>query len=112
MIASVGDMLALLDGLELPCTQLQWAPRKAPPLPYAVLVPHRTKNRYADGVVWSKRVPYDLELYCRERNVSLELALEAALDGAGVGWSRDHFTDPDGPTVCAVYSMTLTEQEA
>lgn len=109
---TIGEVVTLLDGMGIENTDLQWAPRKAPPLPYAVLVPHKTRNRYADGIVWAKRVSYDLELYCRERNVPLEQRLEAALDGAGIGWSRDHFTDPDGPTVCAVYTMTLTEQEA
>lgn len=106
---TVAQVVAICDELGLPVTHLQWYPKKAPKLPYVVLVPHKTRNRYMDNAVGEKRVRYDLELYGRERDVPLELRMEAALDGVGIGWSRDHFTDPDGPTVCAVYSMTLTE---
>ena len=111
-MSDVSDVLAICDALPIPVTQIQWFPHETEPLPYCVLVPHETRNVLADGVVWAKSVAYDLELYMSERDVSLEQRIEAALDGAGIAWSRDHFTVPDGPSVCAAYSMELTESEA
>lgn len=111
-MSTVAEVVAVCDGLGIPVTHMQWWPKKAPKLPYAVLVPHKSRNRYGDNVVLEERIRYDLELYASERDVPLEKRVQAALNGAGIAWSRDHFTDPDGPTVCAVYSMTLTEQEA
>lgn len=108
----VSEVTALLDELGIPVTQMQWFPHKAPPLPYCVLVPHETRNVMADGTVWAKSVVYDLELYAPERDVPLEQRLEAALEGAEIAWTRTHFADPEGPAVCAVYSMELTESEA
>lgn len=106
---SLKDLLSALRAVGLPYTQIQWPQGKAPDLPYAVLVPDGTSNRFADGSPLCVPVGYTVEVYTRERDVPLEKRVQAALDDAGIGWQRYHTTDPDGPVVLAVYSMTLTE---
>lgn len=105
----VRDLLAALGDLGIPYTQLQWPQGAAPSLPYAVLVPNGSRNVFADGAVRFAAVPYLVEVYTRERDVPLEKRVQAALDGAGIGWERYHTTDSEGPVVVTVYSMTLTE---
>ena len=109
---TVGQALGLIDALGIPCTQLAWKGRKAPPPPYVVLVPHASRHAYADGRVYSKARRYDFELYARERDVPLEQRIEAALDGAGIAYSSDVVTDGENKYVVTYFSTTLTEQEA
>ena len=106
---SLKDLLAALDTLGIPYTQIQWSPRLAPDLPYAVIVPESTRNRFADDVVAASPVAYFMELYTRERDVPLEKRVQDALDQAGIGWNRYHTVDDDAPCVIAVYNMTLSE---
>lgn len=108
-MTTLRQLVALLDGIGLDSTQIQWAPDSAPPLPYAVIVPQGTENRFADGMVYAGVTPYLVELYTRERDVPLEKRLQKAFDDGGIGWQRYHTTDPDGPVVIAVYTVTVTE---
>lgn len=109
---TVAQATEIFDGLGIPCTQLVWKGRKAPPPPYVVLVPHESRHSYKDGSVWRKARRYDMELYCRERDVPLEQRIEAALDAAGVAYSSDVFIDEENKYFLTYFSTTLTEQEA
>lgn len=112
MLVSVGDVLGVLDGLGIPATHLVWPGLDPPPLPYAVLVPHESRNRYGDGRVRHRARRYDVELYARVRDVALEQAVQSALDAAEVAYSSDVAMDEDNQYVITYFSMTLTEQEA
>ena len=105
----VQDLLAALDTLGIPYTQITWAAKQAPNLPYAVLVPSTTSNVFADGTVKAVPVRYALELYTRERDVPLEMRIQEALNEVGIGWQREHTVDRNGYTVITLYYMTLSE---
>lgn len=109
---TVGQALELIDALGIPCTQLVWKGRKAPPPPYVVLAPHESRHAYKDGRVYGKARRYDFELYVRERDLPLEQRIESALDGAGVPYTSDAVIDEENKYVVTYFSTTLTEQEA
>jgi len=109
---TLADALAALDGIGLPCTQFEWPGQDAPPLPYAVLVPQDEDVLAADGVNALWCVPYDIELYSRERDVPLELRVKRALADEGIQSARSFAHDPDRHFVITYFHVTLTEQEA
>ena len=109
---TVARAAEIFDDLEIPCTQLAWKGRKAPPTPYVVLVPHESRHGYKDGRVYGKARRYDMELYCRERDVALEQRIESALDAAGVAYTSDLVIDEENKYTLTYFSTTLIEQEA
>lgn len=109
-VLSVGDVLSIMDGLGVPATHLVWSDQKPPPLPYAVIVPHESRSIYADGHVLRRLRRYDIELYSRQRDVPLELRVQAALDEAECAYSSDVVADEDGSYVITYLSTTLTEE--
>lgn len=111
-ILSVAQALELIDGLDIPATQLAWRDRKPPPPPYVVLVPHESRHDYKDGHVLRKRRAYDFELYTRERDIALEQRIEHALDEAEVAYSSDVTMDEENKYCVTYFSTTLIEQEA
>lgn len=112
MMPTVADALAALGSVGLPSTHLLWRAGEAPPLPYAVLVPHESRNTYSDNRVGLRARAYDIELYSHERDVALERRVSRALDAAGVVHTSDVATDESGRVVITYFSTTLTEQEA
>lgn len=111
-LATVGEVVALLDELEIPNTQLMWADQKPPLPPYVVLVPHETKSLYADCGVWFEIRRYDLELYSKERDIPLEKQISSALRKAEIAYSSDVVVDEKGQVAITYFSTTLIEQEA
>lgn len=109
---TVAQAAEVFDGLGIPCTQLVWKGRKAPPPPYVVLAPHDSRHDYKDGRVYGKARRYDFELYARERDVRLEQRIERALDEAGASYTSDVVIDEENKYVVTYFSTTLTEQEA
>lgn len=104
----VREVLAALREV-VPFCQVQWAPRKAPELPYGVLMPLDTENTHKDNRTHYVLVPYQIELYSRTRDVPLEKRVQAVLDDMGIGWERSHAIDKNGPAVVTYYYVTLTE---
>jgi hypothetical protein len=110
-VATVSDMLAALTDAGLQAAQFEWPEQEAPPLPYAILQPQDEQNLVVDGrnVLWL--VPYDIQLYTRERDVSLELRVKAALAERGIQSSRSFVHDPDNHFCITYFHVTLREQE-
>lgn len=104
----VRDVIAALEEV-LPCCQIQWSPKTAPELPYAVLTPLDTNNSHKDNKTHAVIVPYEIAVYQRNRDVPFEKSVQAVLDGLGIGWERTHAIDINGPAVVAIYYVTLTE---
>lgn len=96
MARTLTDLMAALDQVGLPYTQVEWLNGTEPELPYMVLVPDDTSNWFADGIVNETPVLYLVELYSRVRDVSLETTVQAALNNAGIGWERTCVPLPDG----------------
>lgn len=111
-LATVAQVVGALDALRIPSTNLKWEDQQAPPPPYAVLVPHQSRNRYKDGAVWSEARAYDVELYTSDRDIPLEKAIARALRDAGVVYSSDVYADESNGYCVAYFSTTLIEQEA
>lgn len=109
---TVAQVAEIFDDLEIPCTQLAWKGRKAPPTPYVVLAPHESRHDYKDGRVYRKARRYDFELYVRERDLPLEQRISKALDDAGVSYTSDVVIDEENKYTLTYFSTTLIEQEA
>lgn len=108
----VSDALAAIDSIGLPATTLVWPNLKAPPMPYAVLVPHGDAGQVADGRMHYRARSYDIELYARDYDQPLMQRLEGALDAAGIlAKPGDIAIDEQNRFVIAYYSLTLRESE-
>ena len=81
---------AALDSTGLPVALGSWRPGGAPDPPYLVYRAADSAVKRADGRPWRVTTLYDVELYCElhARDAALEGAVEAALDGAGIPWSK------------------------
>ena len=112
MSATVGDMLAALDGIGLPATQFEWPEQDAPSLPYAIIAPVEERSLTMDGRNDLFTVAYDVELYSRRRDVALELRVRGALADAGIQSRRDFYYDSEQHFCITYFHCTLTEQEA
>jgi hypothetical protein len=111
MMPSVADVYAAMDGAEVPCTTLKWPQGKAPPLPYAVLVPHESQPQYSDGGINYMCRRFDIELYMRELDFALVSRLATALQGNGMGraHARDIAVDEANQYAIAYFTLTLRE---
>lgn len=102
-------MVALLQELDIPTTQMMWYPAHVPDMPYVVLVPARTDNVFTDGTVRMKVTPYLIEVYSEQRDIPLELKIEEAFNNIGLPWNRYHTTMQDNGVILAVYQVLLEE---
>lgn len=108
-MSTLKEVLALLDELGLPYVQIQWSPASAPDLPYVVLVPQQSRPTPADNTVNYLAVRYSIELYTRYRDMELEARIQAALEQAGIYYSRATTVIPDGYAILTRYSVLLYE---
>lgn len=99
MTRTLTSLLAALDGLTIPYTQVEWLSGTEPDLPYIILRPSDTSNWFADGRVNETPVLYLVELYTRVRDVALEVEVQTALNSAGIGWERTTVPLNDGRAI-------------
>jgi len=112
-IATVGQVVTLLDGMDVPNAQMMWDnDDDIPKPPYVILVPHESNNLHTDGTVSFEAQRYDLELYCKTRDIPLEKRIKAALRQAEVDYDTDYAVDDKGQVIITYFHVTLTEQEA
>lgn len=107
---SIKDVLDVVEGVGLPCAQIQFYPEHLPEEPYVIVNPMSTRNSFGDGVVRKLLVQYQIMLYTRRRDIPLEKRLQDALTEAHIPWERFHTTDDEGHSVVAVYETTVTEE--
>ena len=108
-LAKVSQVLALLDGLDIPTATLMWEDQDPPLPPYAILVPHGTVPlRTGQGNAFEAR-EYDIELYSKPRSVPLEKRIADALRQAEISYTSDVAIDEKGQVAITYFSMTLVE---
>lgn len=113
ILATVGQVVAILDELGIPNAQMMWDnDDDIPRPPYVLLVPHESNSLHTDGTVSFEAVRYDLELYCKTRDIPLEKRIKAALRQAVIDYDTDHAVDDKGQVFITYFHLTLTEQEA
>jgi len=109
VLATVAQVVAMLDRLGIPNAQLMWEDQEPPRPPYAILAPHETMPlRTGGGVMYDAR-RYDIELYAKPRDIPLEKRVRAALDEAEVNYTSDVALDEKGQVAITYFSMTLVE---
>ena len=113
MMATVGEVVSILDGMGIPNAQLKWdGDDEIPRPPYVLLVPHESNNLHTDGTVSFEAQKYDLELYSRTRDIPLEKRIKAALRQARIDYDTDAAVDEKGQVIITYFHTTLIEQEA
>lgn len=80
------ELKDLLDGLRIPFTFHHWA--KPPQMPYGVYFDPYTDNFAADDIVYLKICHFNIEIYVRQRDPSLEERLEKILTDAELFWDK------------------------
>lgn len=84
-----------------------WPVGEAPPLPYVCYYSTGSDNFAADNVVYDSNRPVRIELYTRSKDLTTEAAIEAALTGAGIYWTRDESYIDDEKVFLTIYEVTI-----
>ena len=77
--------------------------------PFCCYLLDSSRNAYGDDGVRVSIGSYDFELYCDQRNLTLERSIEAALDAAGIAWSKSGSYVESEDLIETIYSMDLIE---
>lgn len=84
-----------------------WPVGEAPPLPYVCYYSTGSDNFAADNIVYDSSRPVRIELYARSKDLATEAAIEAALTGAGIYWTRDESYIADEKVYLTIYEVTI-----
>ncbi len=84
-----------------------WPVGGAPQLPYICYYSTGSDNFAADNVVYDSNRPVRIELYTRSKDLATEAAVEAALTGAGIYWTRDESYIDDEKVFMTIYEVTI-----
>lgn len=84
-----------------------WPVGEAPPLPYVCYYSIGSDNFAADNIVYDSQRPVRIELYARSKDLATEAAIEAALTGAGIYWTRDESYIADEKVYLTIYEVTI-----
>ena len=112
MMPTVADLLTAMATLSIPCQQAAYDPRQAPTaMPYAILVPDEPRAlNTVDGPAHEYR-HYDIQLYTRQRDVTLERRVVDELRAAGIRTPQPDVVLPsaDVPAAIAYFHVSLSE---
>lgn len=84
-----------------------WPVGEAPPLPYMCYYSTGAENFAADNQVFSSNRDVRIELYARSKDLTTEASIEAALNGAGLYWTRDESYISDENVYLTIYEVTI-----
>lgn len=84
-----------------------WPVGEAPPLPYVCYYSTGSDNFAADNIVYDSSRPVRIELYARSKDLATEAAIEAALTGAEIYWTRDESYIADEKVYLTIYEVTI-----
>lgn len=83
------ELRNILLSAGIPVAYRQFEEGNAPALPWAVYYATQSDNFAADGGVYVPVQGYAVELYADKKDPSLEAAVEAVLNQAGVFWQKN-----------------------
>ena len=83
------EIQTLVDSVGVPSAYFQFTENTAQPPPFICWYLPESVNFHADGVVYATLATLVVELYTDEKDDAKEAAVEAALDGAELGWQKE-----------------------
>lgn len=84
-----------------------WPIGEAPPLPYMCYYSTGADNFGADNKVYNSNRSVRIELYMRSKDLTTEAAVETALNGVGLYWTRDESYIDDEKVFMTIYEVTI-----
>ena len=84
-----------------------WPVGEAPPLPYVAYYATGSDNFGADNKVYNSNRNVRIELYTRSKDLTTEAAVETALNGVGLYWTRDESYIDDEKVFMTIYEVTI-----
>lgn len=84
-----------------------WPVGEAPPLPYMCYYSTGADNFGADNKVYNSNRSVRIELYTRSKDLTTEAAIETALDGVDLYWTRDESYIDDEKVFMTIYEVTI-----
>lgn len=84
-----------------------WPVGEAPPLPYVAYYSTGADNFGADNKVYNSNRNVRIELYTRSKDLTTEAAVETALNGVGLYWTRDESYIDDEKVFMTIYEVTI-----
>lgn len=98
------DVFSLLQRAGLPTTYRSWGDAKPSSLPYIVFFQTGRSDFMADDSNYGKAVDYCAELYSETKDDERELAVEQALEGCEIAYTKNEIgAVSDGPHMVAWY---------
>ena len=84
-----------------------WPVGEAPPLPFICYLSIGADNFAADNQVYNSNRSVRIELYTRSKDLTTEAAVETALNGVGLYWTRDESYIDDEKVFLTIYEVTI-----
>ncbi len=81
------ELYQLLKQSGIPVTYSHFEEGQAPELPYICYLEVGNSNLMADGIVYSKIIEVDIELYYEKKDLALEEGLEQLLMNNNIPWN-------------------------
>lgn len=106
---TLDELCGVLDGLGIEWANEKFSNEETPAPPYIVLEAGFEDAAYADNAAWARWMPYEILLYTQQRDYAAEGKIGAALDGAGIAYTKSvaHY---DGESLVeASFSVNVTE---
>lgn len=104
------DAIHAIKSTGTPVVAVRWPKGTAQTPPYVCWLLDSTSNAFGDNKVLTVIGRYDFELYTDQRDLTLERSIEAALDAAGIAWSKSGAYVETEDLVETIYSTELIEK--
>lgn len=99
------EIKSLVDAAGVPTAYGWYAPGSEPERPYAVLHFLYSSDLRADNRHYARLDNWQLDLVCDRRSEATEGAVETALEGAGLCWSKTESDEADDAYVRTIYKF-------
>jgi hypothetical protein len=103
---TLAEFKQMLEQTELPVAYYEFKD-KAPKLPFIVYLETNTNNFASDGVVYHEIKRLAVELYCANRDLTLEQKLEAIFKQNGIFWEKEFEFLEDEKCYEIIYEMEI-----
>ena len=104
------DAIHAIKSTGTPVVAVRWPKGTDQAPPYVCWLLDSTSNAYGDNSVRKVIGRYDFELYCDQRNLTLERSIESALDAAGIAWAKSGSYIESEDLIETVYTTELIEE--
>lgn len=90
-----------------PTIYLSYGENECPSMPFITYFPEQSSNFSADGIVYTRIINIEVDLWFKDYNEPYEENLEAMFNENEIYWEKTLETDEDEHCIRAIYSVSL-----